>query len=136
MDMNSISASFGPPTSTDPRTHEISPTYPDFELHYDFDSRYSVMHVLDSIVQDLSTPSSIHNWDEELINDPVKDMAKFASQELIRLELYNASYVLTYSSVYEVTTLNGINRRNHAPERYLPEIKVGSSARYGKDAMA
>jgi len=118
------------PAPISPGTEEILPTIPDFELHYDFDSRYSVMHVLDSIVKDLSTYGSVHNWDEKLINDPVKDMAKSATQELILLEFYNASYVLTYSAVNEVSTLNGMNRRHLAPERYLPEINVGPSTRW------
>ncbi len=118
------------PAPTNPGAEELLPAFPDFELHYDFDSRYSVMHFLDSIVEDLSTYSSVHSWDEKLINDEVKDMAKSAKQGLIRLFLHTASYVLTYSAVNEVSTLNGITRRHHAPERYLPEINVGPSKRW------
>lgn len=118
------------PAPSKPGTEGLLPTFPDFELHYDFDSRHSVIHVLDSIVKDLSTYSSVHTWDEKLINDNVKDLAKFSNQELNRWEFYNASYVLTYSAVKEVYILNGINRRHHAPERYLPEINVGPSTRW------
>ena len=128
MDVNHDSPSFDQPAFVSLSENDMSPPLPDFELHYDFDSRYSVMHILDSIVQDLSSHGAVHNWEEKLLDDPVKDMAKSASQELIRLDFYNCSYVLTYSAVGEVSTLNGVNHRHHTPERYLPSIEVGSSA--------
>ena len=126
MDTSNISPNFHHPTSFLRRTYDTLSTFTDIELHYDFDSRYSVMHVLESIVHDLLSHSSIHNWDEKFIDNPVKDMAKSVNQELIRFEFYNASYVLTYSSVNEVATINGKNRKHHVPERYFPDAHVNS----------
>ena len=67
--MNSIPTGLNQPTSIDPRPDDKSPTIPEFELHYDFDSRYSVMHVLQSIEEDLSSQSSVHDWDDKLVDD-------------------------------------------------------------------
>ena len=94
------------------------------DLHYDFDTRFGVIHVLDLIERDLSSHRPIHNWDEKLTNDSVKSLAIYAKRELMRLEFSTSNYLLTYSSVNEVSTVNGMNYRHYAPERYLPNVKV------------
>lgn len=81
------------------RAQEHLPTFSDFELHYDFDGRYSVLRFLESIDHDLSSHSPIHNWDEKLINDPVKDIAKYAKRKLMASDIHAGSSVLAYSSV-------------------------------------
>lgn len=114
----------GPSISLNPDTHTDLSTFPMFSLHYDSEGGCNVKHVLDSIVRDLSSHTPIHNWDERLVNDSVKEMAEFANQELIRSEWFNGSYVLTYAVVAEVSIINGMNKRHYVPEGYFPNATV------------
>ena len=124
-----ISTAFDEFTLMNSKTQEHLPTCSDFELHYNFDGRYSVLRFLELIDHDISSHSPINNWDEKLFNDPVKDIAKYAKRVLMRSELHNGNSMLAYSSVNEVSTLNGKIRRHCDPERYLPNIKVNIAGR-------
>ena len=106
----------------------------DVELHYDFDDAYNLKDTIKAITQDLSSHRPLHNWDDKLVRDPVRDLATFANRCLnqsLGVELDNASYIFKYSTVKEVQTIDGVNRRHYASlgmetERYLPSTKASS----------
>ena len=100
----------------------------DFELHYDVDNSDSVIGILRTITQDLSSHRSIHNWDEKLVPDSVKDLAKYANRQLSGLELRDGSAFLRYSLASEVCVNNGISCKVHAHGRPFPKAKVSSLA--------
>ena len=110
----------------------------DVELHYDSDTTHNLKDLIRAIAQDLSSHRSLHNWDDKLIHDPVKDLATFANRSLnqsLGVELDNASYIFEYSTVKEVQTIDGINRRHYAllgmeTERYLPSTKASCNVSY------
>ena len=115
-----------PPSSLDSITTDRIHPLSDLELHYDFDSSNNVIGTLRAIAQDLSSHRSIHNWDEKLVPDPVKDLAIYANRQLSRLDFRDGSFMLRYSSVDEVCTTNGINRKIHAHDHPFPSAKVSS----------
>ena len=104
----------------------------DVQLHYDSDDTHNLKHLIRAIAQDLSSHRSLHDWDDKIIRDPVKDLASFADRSLNQLELDNASHIFKYSTVKEVQTIDGINHRHYAllsmeTERYLPSTKASSN---------
>lgn len=89
-------------------------TLSEFELHYDLDNRPSAINILNTIVQELSSHRSIHDWDEKLVSEPVKKLAIFAQRELISLGFDTGSYMVNYAAVDEVRTVCGVNYRQSA----------------------
>jgi len=84
-----------------------------FIFHYDITSNRSIQHTLSSIIKDLITHNDLHDWDENLTPDPVKKLALFAKDELSRIKVNKADYMVNFSTVQEVTTTNGVNARRY-----------------------
>jgi hypothetical protein len=105
---------------------------PDFELHYNVSDCSSVKDTLERIVQELSSENYIHNWDEKLVSDSVKDTAVYAKRELIRTGIGTASYMINFATVNDVYTTNGINSVRPGPQdpSRLGEHFFGSKVRH------
>lgn len=86
-----------------------------FELHYYFDGSYGATEIVRTILQDLSSHRPLHNWDETLVNDLVKNLARFASDGFSRFGLNEGTHALNYSVINEVYTINGVTNRSYAP---------------------
>jgi hypothetical protein len=89
---------------------------PDFELHYNIFDISSVKDTLDKIVQEISSQRYIHNWDEKLVSDSVKDTAVYAKRELTRNGIGAAGYMINFATVNNVYTTNGINSIKPGPQ--------------------
>jgi hypothetical protein len=89
---------------------------PDFDLHYDVTDCASVTGTLENIVQELSSQRYIHNWDEKLVSDNVKETALYAKRELIRTGIRSASYMINFAAVNDVYTTSGINSIRPGPQ--------------------
>lgn len=100
-----------------------------FELHYDIDGSDGAIDILKAILQDLSSHRPLHNWDELLVGDAVKDLARFANQEFSRLGLNKGTHTLDFSALSEVCTINGVNRRNYAPSSQVDIARQFRAAR-------
>ena len=104
----------------------------EFELHYGLEGS-NVISILKMILQDLSSHRSIHNWDEKFTSDPIKEIAS-ASQKLIRHSFQTGSHLSNCCTAYEVSTVNGVNRRHFSnyllsefdTNGYFPAAKVRS----------
>ena len=107
----------------------------DVEFHYDSDNSHNVKDLIRAIAQDLSSHRSLHDWDDKLVRDPVKDLATLANRILnpsLGVDLDSARFIFKHSTVEEVHTIDGINRRHYAllgteTERYLPSTKASSN---------
>jgi hypothetical protein len=88
---------------------------PDFKFHYDIFSDGSVKRILDIVVDGLLSHKYLHDWDEKLVSNPVKDLAIFAKAELGQNRVNSASYMVNFNIVQEVHTVDGTNHRRPAP---------------------
>jgi len=89
--------------------------YSHFMFHYDFLRSPSVQDALSRITEDLATHTDLHDWDEDLSPDPVKRLAIFTKNELSRIQVDKADYILNFNIAQEVRARNGINVRRYVP---------------------
>lgn len=86
-----------------------------FIFHYNFLRNPSVQDALSVITKDLATHTDLHDWDEDLSPDPVKRLAVFTKNELSRIQVDKADYMLNFNIIQEVKTTNGLNVRRFVP---------------------
>jgi hypothetical protein len=67
------------------------------------------------ITKDLATHTDLHDWDEDLSPDPVKRLAVFTKNELSRIQVDKADYMLNFNIVQEIKTTDGVNVRRYVP---------------------
>ena len=84
----------------------------DFELHYGL-AHKTVRDVLEEISTDITSYTTLHNWDEKLTSSPLKELS-----QVIRRDLYTNDMALDtllgHSAVEEVLTMGGINHERPA----------------------
>ena len=110
--------------SANPSTHREIRSRPqrtcldltDCERHYDTNGGGSIKDILGTIVEDLLSHRVIHDWDTKLFKDPVKDLALFAKQALLKTPLAGGRYMVNLGVVEEVDTNFGVNRRIPVPQ--------------------
>ena len=51
-----------------------------FELQYGFHGFCDAVDILETILQDISSHQLLHDWDETLVGDAVKDLVRFANE--------------------------------------------------------
>ena len=84
-----------------------------FIFHYNVLSSGSIQDTLSMIVNDLASHNDLHDWDEDLCPDSVKRLAVFAKDELSRIQVNKADYMVNFNLIQEVKTTNGTNIRQH-----------------------
>jgi hypothetical protein len=107
---------FGFSEDTDHHVNEaISENAPLSNLlfHYKSFQEAGIRGLLMKIFEDILDFESVHEWDENL----VQELVKFAKSELLRSQVDTANYMINFNLVQEVHTVNGSNvRRPAAPD--------------------
>ncbi|KAF4628679.1 hypothetical protein G7Y89_g9480 [Cudoniella acicularis] len=104
-----------------PQTTKTSPPTPssidfsNFVFHYSVLGNGSVQDTLSQIANDLESHNDLHDWDENLCPDPVKALASSAKDNLLRIQVDKADYMINFSLVQEAKTISGTNVRRYIP---------------------
>jgi hypothetical protein len=85
---------------------------PRFSFHYK-PSSGNIKRLLEAISEDFLSRNYLHNWDEDLVSDPVRQLVVFARNALASSKLVDASYMVNFNFVREVCTIKGEN--HHRP---------------------
>lgn len=81
----------------------------DFDCHYRAPSE-TVRDVLAQMLEDNATYKTVHNWDEKLVIGHLKRLAT-AVRAYLNANPVNLNPILVYSSVDEVLTVDGSDRK-------------------------
>ena len=84
---------------------------PDFDMHYDQANSNDILEILGLIQQDLSSFSSVHDWDRKLRHDPVKALARSVRLGLLESRSSLRGHTLYSSGVDTVCTYESRNHR-------------------------
>ena len=89
----------------------------DFQLHFNVAGGNNVFDLLETAEREISSQRYIHNWDSRAIGDPLRSLLNHAKHEMQIHPSTSGQYILNFSSVDRVCTVNGINHRRHVAGR-------------------
>ncbi|KAI0382261.1 hypothetical protein F5Y04DRAFT_288018 [Hypomontagnella monticulosa] len=115
------------PATSPSRPLGIDVPWFDFELHYGLSSR-SVKEVLDEILEDLTTYTPIHNWDNKLTIKPLDKLAGEVRSYISKQD-FNFNTLLRFTRVEEVWAWDGTN---HVRPAIQQAVDVGSHLFFSK----
>ena len=95
----------------------------DFKLHFTVPGGNNVFELLETAEKEVSSQRYIHSWDDRAVSDPIRNLLSSAKHELRVHSSTSGQYILNFSSVDRVCTINGINYRRHVAGRSDREIQ-------------